>query len=128
MFFGFEGTGMQKWGGTSPAGLNDLSQTSSFVWQFHQKSSSPAGLKRYFPGPNVQGSNCDDILDQAKDHYRELKRKFGSSFENQKITIVGYSRGAYMALCFAKFLEINFKSVYFLGLFDVVSRDLLLRL
>lgn len=124
MFFGFEGTGMQIWGGTSSWGVNDWSNTTSFVWKFYQKSSSPDGLKRYFPGPNAQGSNCDDILNQAKDHYRELKRTFGSAINNQKITIVGYSRGAYMAMCFAKFFELNGHPIYFLGLFDAVSQDL----
>lgn len=121
MFFGFEGTGMTGWLGSW--GFNDWSGTSSFVWKFHELYNGPSGLKRYFPGPNVQGSNCDDILNLAKDHYRKLKQTYGSAINNQKIVLVGYSRGAYMAMCFAKFLQINGVSVYFMGLFDAVSQD-----
>lgn len=124
MLLAFEGTGMQPWGGTSSWGVNDWSNSKSFVWNFFQYSTSPSGLKKYFPGPNIQGSNCDDILDDAKNWYRERKNSFGPAFYNQKIVLVGYSRGSYMAMCFAKFLQINNRKVHFMGLFDAVSRDL----
>lgn len=125
MLLAFEGTGTQVWGGTSSWGVNDWTDSTSFVWKFYQLSTAPAGIKKYFPGPNIQGSNCDDILNQAKDFYREVKRTYGSDAVNKlKISLVGYSRGAYMAMCFAKFLQINGVPVHFLGLFDAVSRDM----
>jgi pimeloyl-ACP methyl ester carboxylesterase len=124
MLFSFEGTGNQKWGGTSKRALEDLSNTTSFAWQFSELSTAPKGLKRYFPGPNVQGSNCDDILNLAIEWYDDRKRTFGASLNNQKITLVGYSRGAYIAMCLAKYFESIGKQVYFMGLFDAVSRDL----
>ena len=120
MLFGFEGTGMQKWGGTSSWGVNDLSGTGSFVWKFVNTTTDP--IAKYYSGPNVQGSNCDDILRLAKDDYRDLKRS-GRINESTPIYLVGYSRGAYMAMCFAKFLDINGVKVNFLGMFDAVSRD-----
>lgn len=123
MLLGFEGTGMQKWGGTSEWGLEDLSHTGSFVWRFTQFSNENRNLVRYFPGPNVQGSNCDDIFEQAKEFYRNLKKN-GAVNDSTKINLVGYSRGAYIAMCFARFLQINGISVNFLGMFDAVSVDI----
>jgi hypothetical protein len=123
MLLAFEGTGMQMWGGTSKKGLEDLSGTGSFVWRFSLLCNEDKNLVRYFPGPNVQGSNCDDIFEQAKTHYRELK-KSNAIGGSTKINLVGYSRGAYIAMCFARFLEINDISVNFLGMFDPVSVDL----
>lgn len=120
MLLAFEGTGMQMKGGISPEGLNNLSHTSSFVWNFYWNGTG--NLRRYFPGPNVQGSNCDDIFRQAKAYYRDLK-KSGRINDSPEINLVGYSRGAYIAMCFAQYLNINGVPVNFLGMFDPVSID-----
>lgn len=120
MLFGFEGTGMQMHPGTSEVALNDLSGTSSFVWRFTQYSTEDSSVVKYFPGPNAQGSNCDDILEQAIKHYEYLD----SENKAHKINLVGYSRGAYLAMCFARYLDKKkYKKVNFMALFDAVSRD-----
>lgn len=121
MLLAFEGTGMQVRGGTSPKGLNNLSHTTSFVWNFYWKAKDD--IRRYFPGPNVQGSNCDDIFKLAREYYRDLKKNNRIN-DSTPINLVGYSRGAYIAMCFAQYLKINGVSVNFLGMFDAVSIDM----
>ena len=100
MFFGFEGTGLSMAEGR--AGLNDLSNTKSFIWKAYESANFLPLLKKYFPGPNVQGNNCDLILKDAIDFFNTNK-----SFEQtlSRITIFGYSRGAYIGMCLAKYLE-----------------------
>lgn len=118
MFFGFEGTGMSGWGGQS--GLNDLSHTKSFIWQTYEAANFSQVFKRYFPGPNIQGNNCDTILQNAIDFFDVCKNSIPTL---SRITIFGYSRGAYIAMCFAKYLEKQGHSVLYLGMFDAVSQD-----
>lgn len=117
MFLGFEGTGMSGWGGGN--GLCDLSHTKSFVWKAHEAANFHLAFKRYFPGPNIQGDNCDFILQQGIDFFNLVKRKADLT----RITVFGYSRGAYIAMCFAKYLGNQGIPVLYLGMFDPVSQD-----
>jgi hypothetical protein len=118
MFFGFEGTGMTTYSGQT--GLNDWSNSKGFIWKSYMAANFPNALKRYFPGPNIQGNNCDLILQQAIDFF-EIAKKSSSALS--KITLFGYSRGAYIAMCFAKYLEKVGVPVLYLGMFDAVSQD-----
>ncbi len=115
MLIGFEGTG---W-----TGENDLRNYKgpkggrSFVHMVICRSKSR--LSKYIPGPNVGGTNCSKILDKALDYYFDNKDKI----KNDKLSLVGYSRGAYLAMCFAKVLFTFNEEVFYMGLFDSVSRD-----
>ncbi len=121
MLFAFEGTGMSGWLGNK--GLNDMRNTSSFVWSFYQNSCDPTSVKEYFPGPNIQGSQCDDIVTRAQQYYldnKELAKRLNAA----PISIVGYSRGAYIAMCFALWLQRKgVTQLQFMGLFDPVGMD-----
>lgn len=122
---GFEGTGTQ-WKLSEPredlSGEKDYEvqrgvNTGSFVAQFVKLS--PTKFKRYFPGPNIYGSNCDDIFRTSETWFEVVE-----GMPNMKICLVGYSRGAYIAMCFAKYLKHKKRKVDFMGLFDPVTRDL----
>lgn len=92
--------------------------TGSFVAKFVKESSTPTSLKKYFPGPNIWGSNCDDILRDAQKWFGGVRQLTGT-----KICLTGYSRGAYIAMCFAKYLEDEGINVDYMGLFDPVGID-----
>lgn len=120
MLFAFEGTGM--WGREDLSNTTGPSGGKSFVWQCVQNSTD--AVKQYFPGPNVAGSNCDNILDEAIELFNKNKKTHPIiGTKGYKISLVGYSRGAYLAMCFAKYLESQKLNVHFLGLFDAVKRD-----
>lgn len=93
--------------------------TGSFVADFVRKTATSQSMKKYFPGPNIQGSNCDDIFRDAQAWY-EGRRQLA----NVKLCLVGYSRGGYIAMCFAKYLASIDVKVDFMGLFDPVRMDL----
>ncbi len=91
--------------------------TGSFVASFVKGSKTSPSMKKYFPGPNIYGSNCDDIFRDAQAWYEGVRKV------NAKICLTGYSRGAYIAMCFAKYLASEDIEVDFMGLFDPVRMD-----
>lgn len=128
MLLGFEGTGWLKredlrtYAGRQIPYQSGKEFCRSFVAKAVNRSNSQPA--EYFPGPNVAGTNCDDILREAKAYFWNYRNQVTEPvLRASKINLFGYSRGAYMALCFAKFLQLNDYKVHFLGLFDVVSRD-----
>jgi Thioesterase domain len=119
MLLAFEGTGTQDKGeftnwheSGNPIGKD------SFILRFKNRS---VGVSKYFPGPDAFGSNTIDIYYAAKKYLES----FGS-LKNEKINLVGYSRGAYIAMCVAKHLEQNKIDVENLFMFDAVGMDVMI--
>jgi hypothetical protein len=110
MLFAFEGTG-----DFDHNRANFIPQN-GFIWQF-VKSYAPKGFLHYVPGPTLSGSNVNEIFTDACNAVDErLNRK------NELIDVVGYSRGGYLAIAFARYLQLQHGlTVNFLGLFDPVS-------
>ena len=117
---GFEGTGEQDFGTTNWA--TNAYGKRSFVNRCCQRATEPEFAK-YMAGPDMAGRELGNILSDAIDFYDLKSRQVARNNEGLKVSIVGYSRGGYLALCFAKYLQTIGEKVKFLGLFDAVARD-----
>lgn len=117
---GFEGTGEQIYGTTNWA--TNVYGKRSFVNRCCDRATEKEYAK-YMAGPDMAGRELGNILSDAYDFYDLKKRHAERSGEGLKVSIVGYSRGGYLAMCFAKYLQLKGVKVKFLGLFDAVARD-----
>jgi hypothetical protein len=130
MFLGFEGTGKVKREDLRNYRGKEIPYPApykkEFCGSFVAKAIRRSNIApcKYYPGPDVVGALDDDILNEAKKDFVDYKAKVGeAAINSSKICLIGYSRGAFLAMCFAKYLHINGYRVHFLGLFDAVSRD-----
>lgn len=115
----FEGTGEQQLGRRTNWHQNSIGDR-SFMYQYYKRSQINEAFKIYLPGPDVRGSNCGKIFNDAIDYYESAK-KYGGALD---IALVGYSRGAYIAMSVAKELGEKYnQKVSFMQLFDPVSKD-----
>ena len=111
MLFAFEGTG-----DFDHNRANFIPQN-GFIWQF-VKGYVPKGFAHYVPGPTLSGSNLKKIFREACDALNAQLR----SRSSENIDVVGYSRGGYLAIAFARYIQIEIgRQVNFMGLFDPVS-------
>lgn len=121
MLVGFEGTGEQTFGTTNWA--SNVYGRRSFVNRCVERAVEPEYAK-YMAGPDAGGRELGNILSDAIDFYTLKKTQAERKGEALRVSIVGYSRGGYLALCFAKYLQLEERArVKFLGLFDAVARD-----
>lgn len=91
----------------------------SFVRRFY--AACPFQNKKYFTGPDVAGGLCGDIFRDAVAFLDGVLK--GNPNRGHAISLIGYSRGAYLCTCLARYLgEQRGLPVNFLGLFDAVGR------
>ncbi|MEX0642622.1 MAG: hypothetical protein WD468_07965 [Pirellulales bacterium] len=78
--------------------------------------------KRYFVGPDILGGLCVDIFKDALSFVDGIVRAHRG--KDQVLNLVGYSRGAYLCMCLARYFADRTKGVCvnYLGLFDAVGR------
>jgi hypothetical protein len=111
MLFAFEGTG-----DFSHNRANFIPQN-GFIWQF-VKGYVPKGFAHYVPGPTLSGSNLNGIFKEA---CAVLDGRLANN-RSERIDVVGYSRGGYLAIAFARYIQLQHRlTVNFMGLFDPVS-------
>jgi hypothetical protein len=111
MLFAFEGTG--DFGHNR---ANFIPQN-GFIWQF-VKGYVPKGFSHYVPGPTLSGSNLGGIFKEA---CVVLDARLANK-RTERIDVIGYSRGGYLAIAFARYIQLQHKlTVNFMGLFDPVS-------
>lgn len=140
LLFGFEGTHDQSWVKDGRSGWHkdgNPNGRKSFVMRCCQRATGangtvavidessrrikldPGTSSVYFAGPNIDGNNCGAILVDAINQYEHITAK-----KSQAINLIGYSRGGYIAMCFAKWLKDEKNvAVNFIGLFDAVTKD-----
>ncbi len=120
LLIGFEGTGSQMWGTTDwiygPLGKR------SFIKRCIDRATEPEYAK-YMAGPDAGGRELGNILDDAKNFYDLKKMQTDRKGEGLRVSLVGYSRGGHLAICLARWLQLEGVKVKFLGLFDAVARD-----
>jgi pimeloyl-ACP methyl ester carboxylesterase len=89
----------------------------SHVYRFYQRLVTKGDAKSYFEGPGITGNNVPDIAHNVTEFIsRALLR-----YPNGRVSIVGHSRGGFIAILVAKALA-GISKVHFLGLYDAVDR------
>lgn len=88
----------------------------SFVHKMYEASPDPD--KRYIGGPDVLGTLSHWLFDEAMEFHKARTVTRG-----KVVNLIGYSRGAYIAMCVASALNTQGVPVNFLGLFDAVNRQ-----
>lgn len=90
----------------------------SYVHKVFERSPENSQNKIYIGGPDVLGLQSYKLFRQAMAFYESR-----TVVRGQMVSLVGYSRGAYICICLANALQHKGTPVRFLGLFDAVSRQ-----
>lgn len=116
----------------------------SHVWNFVHDFATPDTRKRYFDGPGDLGFNTGTIVDsgfsfvtaclaEMMNERKALLNRSGLALAdlNVRISLIGHSRGALIAIRIAKRLRdhklhtnVPTLSVHFMGLYDAVDRQI----
>lgn len=119
-----DGTGSKKW--------SEDMKHASHVRQIYSLHPGIENIdKIYLNGPNLFGTNTWWIIRRAISFIgKHLDLPTGSPLQNPatqpEIDLIGYSRGAAIALELARRMQTQNTPIRFLGLFDAVARDVML--